>query len=1055
MTHWMKTPQGKKLHFSEPTPEESLKISEDLDRKKTYKPGQYISCDNISVNPAALEGETDAYIFTDLGTGKIFSYPTTAINTTTYIHYLNRVRRHYKHLGYKVENIRTDYFTVFLSKKANKFYDRYGIRYQSSTPYKHYQNPVERTIQTIIGYVAAIIHGTDFLRADSWARALVHFTRVHNDLPDPTTGVSPNSATDPEHKVDCRYQYRFAFGDLVCYSLDKATERKFKFSVKNDIGFYLGDEKGMKGGCIVYKPYEHKIIVRGDLHRVNISPNQLLEWYGRRYEKRQRGLPYKEFKDAMVDLLKDTIIIDEEAEQDPRTYQQEQQNETAEENINVITLPLFTKPVEANSRMELRKARKRDYGSRYDSDDKRTVRSRRAESIDQIMKTDDEEDTLTQISHQYHLYSIHNEDKIIQSYRDSQDAAEPDGTTDQDSEEISTQDALTTAPDKEQFREAVRKEVLINLMEKSGALEPVTPEQIEVIKNQATADGRNTWEIGTVVKCKRKKRSDGTIEKQKSRGALRGDTLRRMMLKKRVQLPVTFSPTIKPITFAFLLQLAVYLRLTMRTTDLAFAYLNAVYGEELDPIFTFLEPFVADICGLPREQRYRVRKYVYGLADSGRAFYILYKQRLLEEGYLMSNLDPCLFYRINGEETTFVAIFVDDTFIFTSKEQFAVDFVTRMKKHFEVTLDDKADSFLGIHFQYLTDGSVLMTQPKLLQKLFKLFPAWKKKRKGRSTHPYGPADRHNAVRDETEIESNYYLSLLGLLIYLTKSRPDILAAVSFGATKSSHPTRADFDDLMEIVSYLRETPEKGHRIFANNTEDKLRFICHVDASYLLHADSKGHTGYSIGIRDGGTFFNRSAKQSLVSTSSTHAEFRAIFTLVKDLLFIIYLCFELDVRLDLPAIIFEDNSAVVTITNDETAYMKKCKHFMMLINYVREQVELGLIDVAKILGTANLSDALTKKLRDASFVEMVNQMLGWKDLIEKNLLEQINGLTDKSTVPGSAASTPIARDVNMTNSVKLTNAEPPGVHPSGLGVFGCLPDLPMSHVPHGSSDVMAP
>eukprot|EP01040_Poterioochromonas_malhamensis_P026249 gene26249-32966_t len=92
-----------------------------------------------------------------------------------------------------------------------------------------------------------------------------------------------------------------------------------------------------------------------------------------------------------------------------------------------------------------------------------------------------------------------------------------------------------------------------------------------------------------------------------------------------------------------------------------------------------------------------------------------------------------------------------------------------MKKHFEVTLDDKADSFLGIHFQYLTDGSVLMTQPKLLQKLFKLFPACKKKRKGRSTHPYGPADRHNAVRDETEIESNYYLSLLGLLIYLTKS----------------------------------------------------------------------------------------------------------------------------------------------------------------------------------------------------------------------------------------------------------------------------------------------
>ena len=150
----------------------------------------------------------------------------------------------------------------------------------------------------------------------------------------------------------------------------------------------------------------------------------------------------------------------------------------------------------------------------------------------------------------------------------------------------------------------------------------------------------------------------------------------------------------------------------------------------------------------------------------------------------------------------------------------------------------------------------------------------------------------------------------------------------------------------------------------------------MDASYLLHSDSKGHTGYSIGIRGGGTFYNRSSKQSLVSTSSTHAEFRAIFTLVKDVLYLIYLCHELDIRVDLSAVIFEDNSAVITITNDETAYMKKCKHFMMLINYVREQVELGLIDVLKVTGIENDSDAFTKKNRSKNFADLVNKFLGW-------------------------------------------------------------------------------
>ena len=54
---------------------------------------------------------------------------------------------------------------------------------------------------------------------------------------------------------------------------------------------------------------------------------------------------------------------------------------------------------------------------------------------------------------------------------------------------------------------------------------------------------------------------------------------------------------------------------------------------------------------------------------------------------------------------------------------------------------------------------------------------------------------------------------------------------------------------------------------------------------------------------------------------------------------------------LPAVIMEDNSAVVTISNEESAYLKKCKHFIMVVNYVREQLELGLQPSAKDQGRA--------------------------------------------------------------------------------------------------------
>ena len=103
--------------------------------------------------------------------------------------------------------------------------------------------------------------------------------------------------------------------------------------------------------------------------------------------------------------------------------------------------------------------------------------------------------------------------------------------------------------------------------------------------------------------------------------------------------------------------------------------------------------------------------------------------------------------------------------------------------------------------------------------------------------------------------------------------------------------------------------------------------------------------------------------------------RAVFTLVKDLLFLMYLCHELRVELHLPALIFEDNSAVVTVTTEENAYAKKCKHFLMVINYVREQINLGLIKIQKIAGEKNNADLLTKKLRDGSFIPKRNVLLG--------------------------------------------------------------------------------
>ena len=144
-------------------------------------------------------------------------------------------------------------------------------------------------------------------------------------------------------------------------------------------------------------------------------------------------------------------------------------------------------------------------------------------------------------------------------------------------------------------------------------------------------------------------------------------------------------------------------------------------------------------------------------------------------------------------------------------------------------------------------------------------------------------------------------------------------------------------DLYYVVEYLRATQDVGHIIHPSEFSE-FTLYCEVDASYLFHPDSKGHTGYTISFNGtNGTFYKRSVKQTAVATSSTHAEARAIFTLAKDINFIIAICQELSIPLQLPAIVMEDNSAVVTMANNDTSYAKKCKHFLMVVNYVKEQI----------------------------------------------------------------------------------------------------------------------
>jgi len=282
-------------------------------------------------------------------------------------------------------------------------------------------------------------------------------------------------------------------------------------------------------------------------------------------------------------------------------------------------------------------------------------------------------------------------------------------------------------------------------------------------------------------------------------------------------------------------------------------------------------------------------KCIYGLPDVGKAFYEMYRDHFAEHGYVPTISDPCLFYFIKDKDVTYIWIHVDDTYVCGSNQCLINQLFDVLRMKFEITTNDVVDSYIGIKHERLENGDLKMTQPKLLSKLFKV---WEINEDNKDKYPSKQYISEKIIVAKQPIDRIMYLTLLGGLIYMLKTRPDIGFAVSRAATRSTAPDTVDWLELKTILHYLYNTRTYGLVLEQLPKGSKLVLQACVDASYLTHKDSHSHTSYNLKFGTQGTCFSKSMKQSTIATSSTHAETIACFTLIKDIIFVEYICKEI-------------------------------------------------------------------------------------------------------------------------------------------------------------------
>jgi hypothetical protein len=165
----------------------------------------------------------------------------------------------------------------------------------------------------------------------------------------------------------------------------------------------------------------------------------------------------------------------------------------------------------------------------------------------------------------------------------------------------------------------------------------------------------------------------------------------------------------------------------------------------------------------------------------------------------------------------YVFCHVDDTMVCADDPRELVVLQNHLRKRFEITVTEEVSEYLGIKMGRLPDGDVLLTQPKLLGQLEECEDLLATFR--RTNAPQVKEDFQS--KDLTPMDKSAYLHLVGALLYLTKSRPDIQTAVSFGATHSSAPTRGHFNELLRCLAYLINTKDKGLKLRAGTPGQSL------------------------------------------------------------------------------------------------------------------------------------------------------------------------------------------------------------------------------------------
>ncbi|GJR23315.1 putative ribonuclease H-like domain-containing protein [Tanacetum coccineum] len=434
--------------------------------------------------------------------------------------------------------------------------------------------------------------------------------------------------------------------------------------------------------------------------------------------------------------------------------------------------------------------------------------------------------------------------------------------------------------------------------------------------------------IGTKWVYRNKKDERGIVVRNKARLVAQG-----YKQEEGIDYDEVFAPVARVEAIRLFLAFASFMNFPVYQMDVKSAFL---YGTIEEEVYVCQPPGFVD----PEfpEKVYKVEKALYGLHQAPRAWYETLSTYLLDNGFHRGQIDKTLFIKRLKGDILLVQVYVDDIIFGSTKKSLCDEFEQIMHNRFQMSSMGELTFFLGLQVKQKEDG-IFISQDKYVGEILKKFGF--SSIRTAST----PMETNKALtkdEDGEDVDVHLYRSMIGSLMYLTSSRPDIMFSVCACSRFQVQPKVSHLNAVKRIFRYLKGQPKLG---LWYPKDSPLILEAFSDSDYAgASLDRKSTTGgcQFLGSR---LISWQCKKQTVVANSTTEAEYIAASHCCGQVLWIQNQMLDYGFNFMQTKIHVDNESAIYVVKNP--VYHSKTKHIEIRHHFIRDSYEKRLIEMVKI------------------------------------------------------------------------------------------------------------